>query len=103
MPVIAAHADVCRYGGLMGLEMALPEDPVSIMVDYPYAGGPSYFPELMVSHGGFLDGTYLGWCIDTDRTINQNQLYSAMVSPARRHCQWGLSSTPRTWTWSTGS
>ncbi len=28
MPIVAAHADACRYGGLMGLELALPNDPV---------------------------------------------------------------------------
>ncbi len=33
----------------------------------------------MVSDGGFLNGPYVGWCIDTDRVIYENTLYNAKV------------------------
>ena len=78
MPVVAADADACRYGGLMGLEMALPEEPVSIMVEYPYPAGPSYSLSLWSPTVGSWTGP-IRPCIDTDRVIYENTLYSAMV------------------------
>ncbi len=75
---VAAHSVVCQYGGLEGLEYSLPSS-VEMKVKYPYNGGPAYFPELTVTNGGFLDGVYPGWCVDTDNTINQNTTYTANV------------------------
>jgi hypothetical protein len=76
---VAAHAVVMQYGGLDGLEKALPDYPVTASVKYPYGGGPSYFPQTTVSGGTFLDGVYQGWCVDTDRVIYQNKEYSTLV------------------------
>ncbi|MHC4558714.1 MAG: hypothetical protein ACYS80_15590 [Planctomycetota bacterium] len=74
---IAAHA-VVESCNVTGLELALP-DLVTVQVQYPYEGGPAYFPETTVSGGTWLDGVYLGWCIDTDLGILNNTPYSADV------------------------
>jgi hypothetical protein len=75
---VAAHAVVSKEGGLNGLETALP-DQVTMSVQYPYSGGPAYFPVTTISGGTLLDGTYEGWCIDTDNVIYQNTDYTANV------------------------
>jgi len=75
---IAAHAVVCQYGGLDGLEYSLPPS-VTMKVQYPQAGGQAYFPNVTVTNGGFLNGSYPGWCVDTDNTIGQNTNYTANV------------------------
>jgi len=71
------HAVVEKPGGLLGLELALP-DQVSMMVQYPYAGAPSYF-HTTVNGASVLAGEYDGWCIDTDNTIGNNTPYTALV------------------------
>ena len=75
---IAAHADVEVAGGLLGLEMYLP-DTVTMKVTYPVAGGSAYFPNVSVTGGTILDGTYSGWCVDTEHVIYQNTNYTANV------------------------
>ncbi|MFA7332176.1 MAG: T9SS type A sorting domain-containing protein [Candidatus Delongbacteria bacterium] len=48
-----------------------------IRVQYPFNGGPAYFPSTEIDLDG--DGTaelnIPSWCIDTDHTINQNTWY----------------------------
>ena len=71
------HAVVEKPGGLFGLELALP-DQVSMKVEYPIPGGPSYF-KTTVFGDSVLDGIFEGWCVDTSRTITQNKGYTANV------------------------
>ncbi len=71
---IAAHAVV--NGGnktedLDSFAETLPET-ATVSVKYPQTGGQAYFPEVYVSNGSFLDGTYQGWCIETAFPINQH-------------------------------
>jgi hypothetical protein len=73
---IAVHANVSAMnepipgtGDLDEFEAALP-DYVTMQVKYPVAGGDSYF-QTTVSGGTDLDGTYDGWCVDTDNVIYQ--------------------------------
>ncbi len=78
----AAHAVVYEVIGFDppdfdGFAGALPGQ-VTMQVSYPSTGDPSYF-ETTVSGGTVLDGTYEGWCIDTDHTIGQNTPYTADV------------------------
>ena len=62
---IAAHG-VVQTGGADGLEAMLP-DQVTISTVYPGLefSAPSYF-DITVSGGTTLDGTYDGYCVDTD-------------------------------------
>jgi len=83
LTVPAGQTAVCDYsvvpqGDLADFAFALPSQ-VTMSVTYPYAGGPSYFPVTKITGGGALDGTYEGWCIDQDHTINQNTNYTANV------------------------
>jgi hypothetical protein len=57
---------------------ALP-DQVQFKVQYPYGGGDAYFPTVTVAGGTVLDGTYDGWCLDTDNVIYQNTWYNANI------------------------
>ncbi|UCD52870.1 MAG: hypothetical protein JSW27_09565 [Phycisphaerales bacterium] len=79
---IAAHAEVQEIIGfesdVVGFNDALP-DQVTMSVEYPYGGGPAYFPTTTVTGGTSLDGTYLGWCVDTDNVIYQNTPYTVNV------------------------
>ena len=62
------------------LEIPPPPDTVTVKVQYPTSGGdPSYFPIVTVSGGTSLDGTYNGWCADTDQDIPPNTEYLAHV------------------------
>lgn len=79
---IAAHAVVQSFVGyedpnLDNFALALPAQ-VTMSVQYPYSGGPSYFPQTTVT-GDPLTGTYEGWCVDTDHVIYQNINYTANV------------------------
>jgi hypothetical protein len=71
---IAAHADVEIAGGLDGIEMYLP-DTVTMSVAHP--GGSSYFNVTITDT--ILDGTYSGWCVDTEQTITPGSTYTANV------------------------
>jgi hypothetical protein len=80
---IAAHAVVQSFVGyenpnLDNFAAGLPAQ-VTMSVQYPYSGGPSYFPVTTVTGGTSLDGTYEGWCVDTDHVIYQNTDYTANV------------------------
>lgn len=76
---------VCNYSvvpsgnyNLAALAAALPNQ-VTMSVQYPYTGGPSYFPVTTISGGGALNGSYEGWCVDTEHVIYQNTPYNANV------------------------
>jgi hypothetical protein len=73
---IAAHA-VVQKGGEQGLTVSLPA-LVHVCVYPPVPGGPSYFPDLTLSGGTILDGTYDAWCADTDHNIDVD-CYDALV------------------------
>ncbi len=75
---IAVHTDVL-IGGLAGLESALPISGVAVINCQPYIGGPTYFPSLTVSDDGFLNGTYVGWCADCQRTIMVGTRYPVLI------------------------
>jgi hypothetical protein len=90
---VAAHAVVEKIGGLTGLEIGLPAQ-VTMKVQYPYGGGPAYFPTTTVSGGTILDGTYPGWCVDTDHTIGNNTNYVANVYSSYENLPAGLIEYP---------
>lgn len=70
---IAAHVVVTKPGGLEGLQLMLP-DTVSMQI--PILGGDlAYFPQVIITNGGDLNGTYPGWCIDTDHGISIGTTY----------------------------
>jgi len=80
---VAAHAVVGTQAGfedpnLDNFAAALP-DQVTMSVTYPFANGPAYFPTTTVSGGTVLDGTYEGWCVDTEHEIYENVGYTANV------------------------
>ncbi len=95
--VIAAHAVVQRLIGyepptMEDFKSTLP-DTVTMNVQYPYAGGPAYFPVTTVT-GEPLSGTYEGWCADTDNVINQNTDYIAEVYSSYESLPEGLIEHP---------
>lgn len=63
---------------MLGLEIYLP-NTATMEITFPYSGGPSYFPEVTITGGTFLDGVYSGWCVDTDHNIFQNTPYTVEV------------------------
>jgi hypothetical protein len=80
--VVATHAAVINLNEVCDYEKDLVEslpDQVQMKVQYPYPGGPAYFPVTTVAGGTSLDGTYHGWCVDTDNTIANNTWYTANV------------------------
>ena len=55
-------------------------DSVSIQMPSPtYPGGPAYFPDVIITNGANLDGTYIGWCIDTDSMISRGPIYNNVI------------------------
>ncbi len=78
---IAAHAVLLGNSEwkpvIEELNALLPES-ATLTVQYPATGSTSYFKST-VTNGGILDGTYEGWCIDTDNTINNNTAYTVKV------------------------
>jgi len=60
-----------------GLAALNAPNTLKIRVQYPYDGGPAYFPvtDIDVDGNGTADHSIESWCIDTDHTINQNQWY----------------------------
>ncbi len=96
---IAAHAAVQTLVGYTepnfdALAAALPEQ-VTISIKDPYLGGPAYFPHISVT-GEPLTGAYEGWCIDTDRPITQDVLYTANVFSSYETLPAGMLEFPRT-------
>ena len=91
--LIAAHAVVGGQGGMQYLENALPAT-ATISVSYPYEGGPSYFPQTIITNGGMLNGQYEGWCIDTDHTISQGIDYPVNVYSSYEALPAGLVERP---------
>ena len=68
---VAAHAVVkSNMASIINFELELPIQAI-LQVQYPYNGAPSYL-QSTITGGTLLDGTYNGWCIDTDRSITQN-------------------------------
>ncbi len=94
---IAAHAVVQRLIGYEPPSMGEFSDTlpatVSMSVQYPYAGGPAYFPVTTVT-GDPLTGTYEGWCADTDHVIYQNTVYTADVYSSYEPLPLGLIEYP---------
>lgn len=83
---IAAHAIVCKgdiiSGGLDDLETSLP-DQVTVLAEHAYLIPPfneSYF-KFTLSGRTSLDGTYNGWCADTDHLMNLSS-FLANVYPS---------------------
>jgi uncharacterized repeat protein (TIGR01451 family) len=58
---------------------ALLPSQTTMQVSYPVNGGDAYFPTVTITNGGFLNGAYDGWCIDTDTTIGQGTPYTSYV------------------------
>ena len=46
----------------------------------PVQGLPSYF-NVAITNGGFLEGSYDGWCLRSDRPVELTT-YSALFTPA---------------------
>ncbi len=89
--VVMAHADVC-YDPMTALEDALPPT-ATVKVAYPYAGAPSYF-QTTVTSAGVLNGTFDGWCVDTDNVIYQNTNYTVNVYSSYEDLPTGLIEHP---------
>jgi hypothetical protein len=62
---IAAHAVVQKMGGVEALALLL---PAQVTACFEPVRETCYF-DVHVTNGGWLDGTYPGWCIDTDSDI----------------------------------
>ena len=80
LTVPAGGTAVCDYavaprGDLAAFAAALP-DTVTEIVAYP--GPDSYFLTTL-SNGGPLNGTYEGWCVDTDHYITPGTSYTSKV------------------------
>ncbi len=84
----AIHAAGVVYGGLDGFDYWLPDGPVTITVtrlsspielgDTPVV--PSYMEfDINDDNGDFIDGSYEGWCVDTDHAISKGVEYEAIV------------------------
>jgi hypothetical protein len=84
---IAAHAVVAGVGSC--------QEPADVLAGLPTAAyvcvnkGPKeegplsyYFPEVVLTTAGMLNGTYGGWCIDLDLGIEPPQCFNASVSLA---------------------
>ena len=81
-----------RYN-LNALAAALPNQ-VTMSVQYPYEGAPAYF-NTIVTDGGALNGSYEGWCVDTDHVIYQNTPYTANVFSSYESLPAGLVEFPQ--------
>jgi hypothetical protein len=98
---IAAHAVVQSFIGyaepnLDQFAAALP-DSVTMSVQYPSAGAPSYFQTTIDDGeaGGLPeDMVCYGWCIDTDRVIYQNMDYTAQMYSSYEDLPEGLVEYP---------
>jgi hypothetical protein len=75
---LAAHADTNLIVGYEEpvLELA-PEIPDTVTISSTRPGG-SYWVTT-VTDGGDLNGTYPGWCVDTDRNMSPGATYTAEV------------------------
>lgn len=60
---------------------ALDQPETRIRVQYPFDGGPAYFPttDIDLDGDGNSDIVTTSWCIDTDHTINNNTWYCAEI------------------------
>lgn len=72
--VIAAHAAVV-YDPLKAFENAL---PATATLNPAWPGGNSYFNSTL-TNAGILNGTWDGYCIDTDHLINPGNNYQVNV------------------------
>jgi len=72
--VIAAHAEAEKTISLATYDSICELLPTT--VDFSSSGiGPDCYLNIDVINGGWLDGTYLGWCIDLNDFIGFNDLY----------------------------
>jgi hypothetical protein len=99
LAIPAGGTAVCEYSGapkgsIVEFNNALPAT-VTMSVQYPYAGGPAYFPVTTVSGDAALNGTYEGWCVDIDNTISQNTNYTANVYSSYETLPAGLIEKPQ--------
>jgi hypothetical protein len=63
-------ATVSTVSGTNGCQLELP-DKVSMQIPIPPTkGGQAYFQQVIITNGGILNGTYQGWCIDTDAGLS---------------------------------
>jgi len=94
---IATHAVVQTITGysfdIFGFEAGL-SGTVTMSVQYPYEGGPAYFPATTIS-GDPITGAYYGWCVDTDHVISQNINYTANVYSSYETLPAGLVEFPQ--------
>ena len=73
---IAAHAVVEGLNDLENLEYLLPET-CSVKVT---KGGPNhYFPIVEITDDGVFDGTYNGWCAQSEFQISEGVVYGAVL------------------------
>ncbi|MEW6336557.1 MAG: hypothetical protein ACOY3Y_13735 [Acidobacteriota bacterium] len=81
LPVPAGDCVYFRAGASVTdpaeFEAGLPQT-AQMKVTYPTAGAPAYF-QTTIQNGGILNGTYNGWCVDTDHTIGNGTWYTANV------------------------
>lgn len=75
---IAAHAVVGNPGGLQGFNLALP-DMVKFTAAPHSEGNLAFFYPVTVTGTGILQGTYKGWCIDTQHGIDSYAQYTGVV------------------------
>lgn len=99
LTVPAGGIATCGYsvtptGDLVDFANALPAT-VTMKVDYSEAGDPAYFEVVTITGNGALNGTYEGWCVDTDKTINQNTNYTANVFSSYEALPAGLVEFPQ--------
>jgi hypothetical protein len=81
----AAHFGISHPGGVGSLgEFLLPGSPASLALTHGGVEFPTYFPSIVVSGAGALDGTYSGWCADPNRWITNGpaMLYSTYDAAA---------------------
>lgn len=80
---IAAHAVVrtmCgNSGDVCSLASNLP-DVVFVSLSHPATGGWAYF-DVMITGDSILDGSHLGWCIDTDAQIEPYPTFANVYLP----------------------
>ncbi len=81
----AAHFGISHPGGVGSVgDFYLPTSPVSVTVTHDGVEAPAYFPSIVISGAGALDGTFSGWCADPNRWMASGpaMLYSTYDSAA---------------------
>jgi hypothetical protein len=78
---VAAHAVVefVEEWGAPDFEQFELDLPEQVTITSQHAGGNDSYWDITVTGGGDLDGTYDGWCVDTDRSMSSGTSYTADV------------------------